>query len=503
LRIAFPDQPRRLDPAYSKDLYEGIASGLLYDGLLGYGKGAEVEPRLASHFSASPDGTSYTFHLRPGVRFHDGKLLTSADVRFSFERVLHPSTASDRRWVLDRIAGSDSFTSGLTASLSGLQTPDSQTVVLNLTRPSPVFLSMLAMPAASIVPLNSTDQPTSPSTAGTALDRAPVGTGPWKLAEWQRDRRLVLERHPQFWGTPPAFDRLIWLVLADDTVRRTAFQQGQLDLIEVGFQEWDTIRNDPKLGSELLPNQELRTDFIGLGCSRPATGDPRVRLALRLALDSRMVFERIQKSRGVPASGVVPPLSGWPSPAPLSPQPAQARALLAEAGYSPERPLQISLWYRELALNGEIVASVKQAWEAVGVKVELIARDQAAFRAAIWAGKPDAFLGSWTLDYPDPENALVPPFHSRNIPRQGNQVQLRDDGLDQLLNAAQTELQPDRRRQLFQQAEARVMELTPWIPLFHRRTYHLRGPRLGQWTPKLMYNADRFLDARPVAIPPR
>jgi peptide/nickel transport system substrate-binding protein len=497
LRIAHPDQPRRLDPAHSKDLFEGIASGLLYDGLVGYDSANGLEPRLAESFSSNDDFSSFQFKLRRNARFHDERPVTSADVRYSFERVLRPETGSDRRWVLNRIEGADLLTSGITRSLDGLLTPDDHTVIIKLSHPGPVFLRLLAMPAASIIPAGSADN--TPAAAGsmTPLDTQPIGTGPWKLVNWQRDRRLVFERHTDSWGPAPKFDKLLWQVIADDAVRRTAFQQGQVDIHEVGFQEWDRYQQDPALKAQLLPNQELRTDFLGFGCARPGISNPQVRRALRLALDTNILFERIQKGRGVPATGPVPPLPGWTPPTAVPPDPTQARTLLKEAGYDESNPLKVTLWYRELSLNSEIVAAVREAWQSVGVKVETMPRDQAAFRAAIWAGQPDVFLGSWTLDYPDPENALVPPFHSRNIPRQGNQAHFADDTTDDLLDDARDTLDPADRIRKFRQAEAHVNDLTPWIPLFHRRTYHTTGPRITGWKPKLMYNADRFLDAIP------
>jgi peptide/nickel transport system substrate-binding protein len=363
-----------------------------------------------------------------------------------------------------------------------------------------VFLMMLAMPAASIVPAPDNGEGASDSgSSRSPQDKPPIGTGPYRLVDWQRDRRLVFARNESFWGSRPAFDRLVWQVITDDSARRMAFAQGQVDIFEVSFQEWDRYQNDPELARRLLPNQELRTDFVGFGCSRPTTGDVRVREALHLALDRESIFKNLQKSRGILATGPVPPLPGWESPEPVPHDPVRARKLLKEAGYSSERQLSINLWYRELALNGEIAAAIRKSWEAIGVQVLLTARDQAAFREAIWAGQPDAFIGSWTLDYPDPENALIPPFHSRNIPRQGNQAQIRDGRLDQMLEAAETATNPDLRRQLFQQAERYAQSLHPWIPLFHRRTYYDTSPQIEGWKPKLMYNADRFLDARPAA----
>jgi len=481
------DEPRRLDPAFVKDLYEGIVSGFLYDGLVIFGTGDQVQPGLAESWEISLDGRTYTFHLRPGVKFSNGRPVTSADVRYSFTRILRPETNSQRKWVLDKIQGAAEVISGTTTTLAGLDIRDNQTVKITLETAYPPFLVMLAMPNAAIIP----DGSAGIYKIDPEFDRHPIGTGPWVLQKWLHDQRLVFRRNPHFWGEGPKLEHLVYHIQTEDSVRYRQFEAGNFDIIQVGFQAHEAWQANPAKARLTTAIQELRTDYIGITCSQPELGDVRVRQAITRAIDKDVIFRDIQKGRGVVAAGPVPPgIAGYQQRSqPFGYDIAKAKTLLKEAGKS---GLELDLYYREEPLNAEIAQAVKSMLTAAGVQVHLVPRDQAALRQAIHEGRADLFLASWTLDYPDIENALYPPFHSSNIPRQGNQTHFRDAEVDAILTAARAETDNAKRIGLYQQAENLVRQRAPWIPLFHRKTYYAVKPEVNGWTPALIYNADRF-----------
>ncbi len=487
LNYAQMDEPKRLDPAFVKDLYEGIVSGFLYDGLVGFGSGSDVHPGLAETWEITPDGRTYTFHLRPHTKFSNGKPVTSKDVRYSFTRILRPETNSQRKWVLDRIVGAQQVMDGTTTTLTGLVSPDAHTVRITLESPYPPFLLMLAMPNAVIIPEGAagTDAPDS------AFDRRPIGTGPWLLHTWLHDQRLIFKRNPNFWGEGPSLEHLVYHIQTEDSVRYRQFEAGNFDIIQVGFQAHKAWQNDPAKARLTTSIQELRTDYIGIMSSKKPLDDVRVRRALSHAIDNELIFRDIQKGRGVVAGGPVPPgIAGYAAPPPAFPyDPKKAREILKQAG---QASIELDLYYREEPLNGEIAQAVKAMLEAVGARVTLVPRDQAALRQAIHEGVADLFLASWTLDYPDIENALYPPFHSVNIPRQGNQTHFRNTEVDDVLASARVEGNNDKRIVLYQKAENLVRMQSPWIPLFHRKVYYAVQPNVTGWNPALIYNADRF-----------
>ncbi len=173
--------PRSLDPALSTDVPTGRAVAYLFDGLTRFTPEARVEPSLATRWEISPDGRRYTFHLRTDVSFHDGSHFTARNVVASWERALAPATKSGAAQFLFPIAGARAFNGGTAKSISGLAAPNDSTVVVTLDEPLAIFTKMLAMPVASVVPLN------TPANFG----EHPIGTGPWTLVTWKHDDFLL------------------------------------------------------------------------------------------------------------------------------------------------------------------------------------------------------------------------------------------------------------------------------------------------------------------------
>ncbi len=322
-------EPKRLDPAFMYDVYEGVVSGLMYDGLVLFGRGSDLRPGLAERWEVSPDGLTHTFHLRE-AKFSDGTPVTSADVRYSFTRILRPETNSDRKAIFAAIAGADAVTSGITRDLRGLETPDARTVVIRLSRPYPAFLVQLAMPNAVIIPFDRAGAgPPDP-----AWDRHPVSSGPWVLEKWLRDQRLEFRRNEHWWGPRPPVDRYIYHVQSNEYVQAQLFEIGRFDEMAIGFSAFAKWSRDPARRGRMMPLQELNTYYFGFMNSKPKLADKRVRQAISHAIDTRNIFVNLQKERGLRAHGPVPPgISGHrPQLRPREHDPDKARRLLAAAG---------------------------------------------------------------------------------------------------------------------------------------------------------------------------
>src|SRR6476620_11432248 len=197
--------PRSLDPAVSTDVPTGRAVGYLFDGLTRFTPDARVEPGLAERWDVSTDGTVYTFHLRSGVKFHDGSPFSARNVVASWTRALAPATKSGAASFLFPIKGAKDFNGGTAQSISGLAVRDDSTVVVTLAEPLAIFTKMLAMPVASIVPEH------VPANFG----EHPIGTGPWKLVEWKHDDYLLFAKNPAYFGGPPNTDTLRARIIAE------------------------------------------------------------------------------------------------------------------------------------------------------------------------------------------------------------------------------------------------------------------------------------------------
>src|SRR3954470_564334 len=190
--------PRSLDPALSTDVPTGRAVGYVFDGLTRFEPDASVQPALAERWDVSTDGTRYTFHLRHGVKFHDGTPFSARHVVSSWKRALDPKTKSGAAQFLFPIKGAREFNAGKATSIDGIVAQDDSTVVVTLTEPLAIFVKMLAMPVAAVVPEQ------TPANFG----ERPVGTGPWRFVEWKHDDFLLFARNPSYYAGAPPSDTL-------------------------------------------------------------------------------------------------------------------------------------------------------------------------------------------------------------------------------------------------------------------------------------------------------
>jgi peptide/nickel transport system substrate-binding protein/oligopeptide transport system substrate-binding protein len=401
LQYALSQDPRSLDPALSTDVPTGEMVTLLYDNLVQQSVEGTVVPGLARRWTIDSTGSLYVFTLRSGVKFHDGATLTAATVRSSILRALAPGSSGGRGWPLYPIQGAREYAAGAASDVSGITTPDDSTVVMKLEEPLNIFLTLLAMPVAAVVP----------STAGTELGDHPVGTGPWRFVSWSHDDAIIFRRERRVLGhqAPIRFAPRSHHSRGADPgggIRIGKTQRGR-----------GALRRDRALGSDARGGAAaapaLRALYVAINTRRGPLADPRVRRALNLAVDRDAILRNVAGGRGVLAAGTIPPgLAGHDStrrPYPFDPE--AAKRLLAEAGHP---ALRIQLWRSSRPIYARIAQAIQQDLASAGVTVEILERDAASARAAARNGEADLFLTDWYGDYPDPENFTYPLLHSRN-----------------------------------------------------------------------------------------
>src|SRR3989440_11560830 len=229
--------PRSLDPALSTDVPTGEMVTLAFDGLTQFDADGRLLPALADRWTAGQDGNDrrYVFHLRAGVKFHNGTPLTAAAVRASLLRVLAPATKGGRPWPLYPIAGAEAYAAGRAGDVSGITLVGDSGVAFDLTKPLAGFPKFLAMPVASVVP------DPLPSDPG----QRPIGTGPWRFVAWQHDDALAFARNPDYWGGAPLADTLTVRIVPEPLTRAAEFEAGRLSVIEVPFAETARGRGAP------------------------------------------------------------------------------------------------------------------------------------------------------------------------------------------------------------------------------------------------------------------
>jgi peptide/nickel transport system substrate-binding protein/oligopeptide transport system substrate-binding protein len=477
--------PRSLDPALSTDVPTGRAVGYLFDGLTRFTERAQVVPNLATRWDISPDGQTYTFHLKQGVTFHDGTPFSAADVKHSFERVLDPATRGGRGWPLYPIAGARAYADGTASTIAGLVVLNDSTVQLRLAQPLGIFPKMLAMPVAAIVPRH-----TPPD-----FGEHPVGTGPWTFVEWRHDDYIRFARNPHYHGGPPKADSLEARIIPDASTAVAEFESGTVDLVSIPAQETPAWEANDELRPLLQSAPSLRLIYAAFNTTRGPLRDARVRQAINYAVDTRTILERLMGGRGTRAAGVIPPgLEGYDSARVAYPYDTlRARQLLAQAGYP--HGLALELWCSQSEPFPRMAQTIQAYLARVGIRITLVQRDASSMREAARKGNADIALKDWYGDYPDGEAFLYPLLHSSNAGVGGNVSFYHNAAFDALVDASHAEQDAERRAQLYRSADSLAFQDAPMLYLFFFNELYAIQPWLRGFTVPSIFNGQRWTTA--------
>ncbi len=310
LEIAIDQSPVGLDPHVATAFSTFAVIGQIYDGLVELNAELELEPALAASWEVSDDALTYTFTLREGVTFHNGRALTSDDVVYSYERIMAEETGSP-------------FASRF-SQVASVSAPDARTVVFTLNVPYAPFLS------------NLTNLSVIPKEAASDLQQNAVGTGPFRFAEWVPDTYVLLEANPDYYREgEPGVAELRFNIVPEASTRAAGLRSGEYQFLpDVDPATAETLRTVPNV--TLLETQDLAYTLLGLNVSEPPFDDPRVREALNLAIDRDEIVQAVYFGNAVAGGPLSPGLSDWALETSefgcYTSDPEAAQALLAEAG---------------------------------------------------------------------------------------------------------------------------------------------------------------------------
>lgn len=470
------EAPKALDPATVESVYDALPVGQIFNGLVALDPGLNVIPALADRWTISHDGRTYTFHLREGVRFHDGVPLTADDIVFSIRRILEPSHA--RRSIgasyLQVVEGAAAFSAGRTTKLAGINAVDPQTVRIHLERPYLSFLEVLAMDDLRVVP-----EHVVTAMGEARFRKTPIGTGPFRFGSWSGDS-LTLRANPDYFGGAPFLDEVVISFPRPDERDggNARFLAGQTEIVEPSSDSLPTLLADP--GVEVHRYQDLSLSFMGLNTGAPGLTDVRVREAIAMAID-RKALAQLAPSNRREAQGILPPgLPGYsPAPKALPYDPAGARALLAQAGHPGGRGLPAIRFY-SAQTNGSSTAKtnelLKRNLAAIGINLDIRETTWTELIARIEDNDAPAFQLGWVADLPDPDAFLRTLFEPGGA---GNYFSYLDHDTAVALERGASETNPMERAKIYRELEKSVLEKVPLVPLFHsagmiasRRTVH-------------------------------
>ena len=470
--------PRSLDPALSTDVPTGRAVGYLFDGLTRFTPDAQVIPALATSWDVSPDGVTYTFHLRRGVTFTDGTPFVARQVLVSWQRVLDPKVRGGRGWPLYPVKGAKEYADGKATSIEGLSAPNDSTVVVVLKEPFAIFPKLLAMPVASIAPDN----------IPAGFGERPVGTGPWKLVEWRHDDYLLFAPNKNYWGGAPKADSLKARILAEPSTSVAEFQSGNVDVLQIPQGEILEWQEDTERRKLLASTPSLQLVYVAINTTRGPLADVRVRQALNYSVDRRLIVRNLIAGRGELAAGVIPlSLPGSDSTrAGYGFDTTRARQLLREAGYP--NGIDLELWSSTNPIYVRIAETLQAYLQLSGIRVKLVQRESAAAREAARKGRTDLFVKDWYADYPDAENFLYPLLHSANKGVGGNVSYYENAQFDSIVTAARREPDEAKRVALYTQADQIAFRDAPMIFLWFYSELYAVQPSIKGFVPPVIFN---------------
>jgi len=455
------NNPSTLDPHLITDIYGHTVAQQMFDGLVQYDGSLSIVPAIAQSWKGSRDGLSWTFFLRKGVKFHNGREVTADDVVYSFTRILDPKTNSRAAELFLSLKGAKDFVEGRTKTVHGLRALDRYTVQFELAEASAPFVASLAIGYAKIVPREAVEE------LGAGFGSQPVGTGPFKFTRWKKGEEIVLEANLDYYAGRPFLDRLEYKVFPGAPWDKIfdSFEDGGLDDTVIPAAQLEQVQDNRRY--QFVRRPILGTRFLGINTSQGPLANAMIRQALSHAIDRETLVRDIHKNRYKPAYGFLPPGTyGYdPQLRPFPYDPQRARALLAKAGYPGGKGLPVlQLWssVKPPDIEREHEA-IKKYLADVGIQLELqYNTNWPSFSSQVYEGKLPIFRYGWQADVPDPDNFLYRLFHSQSG---NNLTRYRNDRVDRLLDQARGEQTYLKRIQLYREAERLIMADAPVIPL--------------------------------------
>ena len=463
--------PLTLDPAISADMSSHTYIMQIFSGLVRLDQELNIVPDIAESWEESLDGKTYTFHLRQGVKFHNGRDVKAADFKYSWERACDPATGSGTAATyLGDIVGAKDMLAGKTGEISGVEVIDDYTLQVTIDAPRAYFLDKLAYPTAFVVDMVNVE-------SGQNWWREPDGTGPFKLREWTPSQRLILERSQIYYGEPAKLEQIIFHFLAGAPM--ALYETGQIDVTLVSTSYIDQASDETNpLHQGLAVTPELSLYYIGFNTAQPPFDDVNVRRAFSQVVDKEHIAEVILRDMVGVADGILPPgMPGYSEALEgLDYDVEKAKELIADSKYGDVSNLPpITLTFEGYGNSiPRYLGAIIQEWQQnLGVEISVRQLEPEIFTYNLNQEKDDMFILGWIADYPDPHTFLDILFYTGS---ENNIFEYSNLDLDALLDQAAIEQDRAVRLAMYQQAEQLVVDDAPCFPLFHGTNYILVKP---------------------------
>ncbi len=480
-------EPESIDPALIVGQPEFRIVDCLFEGLLRMSAAGEAEAGLAERWDISEDKLVYTFHLRPGIKWSNGEPITARDFTASWERALRPSTASSYAQQLWYIKNARGYNEGTLKDFAqvGAQALDERTVQVTLEAPTPFFLDLAAFPTLRPVHLASLekhgeDQWLKPGKI--------VTSGPFAMKSWRIYDRIGMEKNPHYWDAANVALETVDALALDDPMTMFSFlHTGQAQLMLDKSSIPTALIGEMKGKPYFHPAPFLGNYFLRFNCTKPPFDNPKVRMAVSLALDRQGITERVTRLGEVPATSLVPPgCAGYVAPPGPSLDLEKARALLAEAGYPGGQGFpNVTYLYNKKGMDDAIAVEVQNMLKRnLGINLSLLNQEWKVYLGSLNNLNYDIARSSWVGDYNDP-NTFLDMFITGGG---NNRTGYTSARYDQLIGDAARELDPAKRFSILADAETLLVSTDAVIaPLYYYVGVQMYDPdRIGGIQPNLL-----------------
>lgn len=455
--------PRTFDPALARDIYSITIIQQVFDGLVQFDQNLNVIPAIAKSWKISPDGLTYTFYLREGVKFHNGREIVAEDFVYSFTRMADPKNKSPAAHLFEKVRGFDQFQDGKTNHLQGLRSVDKNTFEISLSDPFYPFISILGTSHFKVVPKEEIDKP------ATLFANHPIGSGPFRFVSMKEKEMILLESNHDYFEGKPFLDKIIFKIFhgAPRENILKEFKEGGLEESFLPPEEIEKVVHEKRYLFFRKPMLSLR--IYGLNPLSKPLDSKKLRKAINFAIDKEFIVSQIHRNQFHLATGILPP--GMPGHDPKrNPYPfdqAQALKLLSEAGYRKGQglpPLEIWSSTRSEAALKEL-SQVQSQLGKVSIPSTLhFETNWPNFESMLRSNKAPMFILALFADFPDPDSLLYNFFHSKS---KNNLVAYRRPEVDRLLEKARAERDYLKRMEMYRKIEGMILEDAPIVPMIN------------------------------------
>lgn len=491
LHIGNQTEPQDLDPHIVTGVPEFHIMEALFEGLvIAEPKELKPAPGVARSWEVAEDGLTWTFHLRPDALWSNGDRVTAADFHFSMQRILSPKLGSEYAYMLFCLEGAESYNSGNLADFSGVgvTVEDDTTLILRLARPTPYFLSLLAHHSWFPVHRETVLKFGKIDTRGSEWTRPGnfVGNGPFRLAAWEINRAITVEKSDRYWDAGAVrLQSINFYPIDNQQTEERSFRTGEIHMTsglspaKIGWYRTnrpEVLRVDPYLG----------TYFYLLNVTKPPLDNPLVRKALSLAIDREAIVTHILKGGQLPATCFTPPnTGGYRADSAVRFDTLAAKRILSETGYGEggETFPAVELLYNTSETHHTVAQAVQQMWKRyLGIEVTLVNQEWKVYLASKLAGDFSIARMGWIGDYNDPMT-----FLDMWVTGGGNNNSgWSNSRYDSCISAAASGKTREERFRAFHEAERVLLNELPILPVYFYTNVYLLHPAVKGWYPNLL-----------------